>query len=870
MRKKKSNVTITRAEAAPQVIVQQLSIRPVNRQVLEIETWRNAIRSAEAVVPRRTQLIDLYDDIMLDGHLSSVVNKFVKKITNASWEFGKDGKVIDGVNDLIDTPEFEKLLTSIVLSEFWGQKWVLANKFTPYGFNVFEIPQKHIRPKTGIVAKEQSGDSGFNINDGIYAKEVMQFGDPDDLGKLRIVAQYVIYKRGAFGDWSQFAEIFGMPFRKGTYDGYDDAQRVLLEEALEKAGSAAYAVVPAGTNIEFIENKTNSDGAVYKVLKDACNQEISVTILGNTETTTSSESSGYAQSKTHENSEDDLIHAATKRARRLLNRYFIPVMEAGGVNTQGGWFYIKGDDEQVAKKDKFEMHMRMIKELDLPFDAKALYQEYGLPVPADFEAQMAQKAKKAVEIEARTPTPSEDKSTEKEEKKGKKPGEKSLTFSDRPMIKRLLRLADFFQAAPTQIGANQKCQCGEALTINLSDTGAEPFDDEALIRRFWNAGGLLSFDVGLFHRVSGTLSKGLQKGWFSKKSNLVDIGFEYGSDDPALLTSFEMNLHRFSASKTLAEAQKLNELFRKAKSFDEFYTNAKLVTDVFNKEWLLTEYTTALLTGESAATYSRLMQNLETFPYWKLKNVGDNRVRAEHQEYDNLILPANDPRWRKLFPPNGWKCRCYVVGVMAHEVKGVDFEQMRAKADRYLASEEYAKSKAMGWGVNRADIGEVFTADQFYVNKFPGKAAKHLEELKPSDYGLKSYSQAKRAATDVMPLHEGSIDDFFKTGALTDYHNRSILLDHANFDRADQGEGAYRLEQLEALRDTLKNPDEVWIGGELFDQFVTLKYYTNETFAVISVIRNGKIYQVKTWLTILERNNLIDLYRRGLLIFSKP
>src|SRR5690606_21257051 len=143
---------------------------------------------------------------------------------------------------------------------------------------------------------------------------------------------------------------------------------------------------------------------------------------------------------------------------------------------------------------------------------------------------------------------------------------------------------------------------------------------------------------------------GFKKGWDEGTQHVVSLamGFEYGKDDPALLTAFEQNIFRFSAGKTLAEVQELNQLFRKVKSFDEFYQMAKTRTDVFNKKWLETEYNSAVLVGESAATYHRLLAQAEMFPYWEYKTVGDHLVRPEHAELDGLILPANDPRWKKI------------------------------------------------------------------------------------------------------------------------------------------------------------------------------------------------------------------------------
>src|SRR5690606_28220472 len=132
------------------------------------------------------------------------------------------------------------------------------------------------------------------------------------------------------------------------------------------------------------------------------------------------------------------------------------------------------------------------------------------------------------------------------------------------------------------------------------------FDDDALIQRIWDGGGKLTFDYGLVLHTADLLTTALKKGWKQGTKEPKALSFQYGEDDPAVLTAYETNLFRFSAGKTLAEAQELNRLFRESKTFEEFHHRAKEVTEVFNKAWLETEYNTAVLVGSSASTYQRL------------------------------------------------------------------------------------------------------------------------------------------------------------------------------------------------------------------------------------------------------------------------
>lgn len=432
--------------------------------------------------------------------------------------------------------------------------------------------------------------------------------------------------------------------------------------------------------------------------------------------------------------------------------------------------------------------------------------------------------------------------------------------------------------------------CGHHHIVKLAeDTLIKSFSVDPFLRRVYDAGGEMVFDAELYTLTADALLKGFKKGWDKKPEHvqLMTGGIDYNQDDPALLTAFEQNIFRFSAAKTLAEVQELNAIFRQSSSFEEFMDLASKRFDIFNKTWLETEYNTAILTGEAAATYHRLIAKADLFPYWEYRTVGDRHVRKEHEKLDGLILPYNDPRWDKLFPPNGWNCRCFIVPRMASEFSKSRIAAMRKRADKYFKSKEFKFNQAQGWGVNRGKISEIFTANQQYVTKQPGKAARLLNSLKASDYGLPSYSNARKVATANLPEYSGKPSQFYASlevinsplqggkggvSVLRDYNNRPLELEAKNFETHTTGKKASRVKQLEAMRQTMKEPDEVWINGQQesrdLNDLVYIKYYQDKAMIVIGDIRKSQASSVSTWFTLTEKKRVIEKYRRGILIKS--
>jgi len=382
-----TQVTVAAGGEPVPIIEQKITIRPPYRLPIDIPDWRAGMRSAEAIVPRYVRLFDLYTEMWLDAHLSSVAGKRIMGVTNVKWSFvGADDKPVDSVNEIIKSPGFKKVLSCFVRAKLEHYRMVECS-YENGKFGAYIIPPKHMRPRTGFVAYEQTGDDGFNIREGIYANTVLEIGDPYDLGLFLSAAQYVIYKRGGFGDWANFVEVFGQPLVDYEWDGFDEKARQYAEDSLATLGNGGVFSHPAGSKITLLENKANPNGGIQDTFIKALNSEISKVILGQTETTESHSGSGYAQSATHADVEDDINQSDLEDAKAILNGRFIEILSALGVpGVKGGQFIIEGEGEEtLSKKDQLEMLIAMVTDLKLPVDDDYIYQTYNIEKPKDYE-----------------------------------------------------------------------------------------------------------------------------------------------------------------------------------------------------------------------------------------------------------------------------------------------------------------------------------------------------------------------------------------------------------------------------------------------------------------------------------------------------
>ena len=59
-------------------------------------------------------------------------------------------------------------------------------------------------------------------------------------------------------------------------------------------------------------------------------------------------------------------------------------------------------------------------------------------------------------------------------------------------------------------------------------------------------------------------------------------------------------------------------------------------------------------------SWHRFETNKATHPYLRYRLGSSLKHRPEHQRFENLVLPVDDPFWQTHMPMNGWGCRCWV------------------------------------------------------------------------------------------------------------------------------------------------------------------------------------------------------------------
>ena len=367
--------TYKKAHKEEEIIVNELNVRSADRSRKDIATWRGALIIAESVYyPNRTRLYDLYEDIILDGHLSGIIAKRIDTVLNKEIFFESQGRKDHSMDELIRSLPFRNLVRTVMETQLWGMS---AVEFLPGKELAYDIiPRKHVRPELGIISYEQGGTDGIPYAD---LQNVWVMGGTKDLGLLLKCAPYCLYKRGGLSDWAQYIELFGQPVRVIKYDSYDEQTKAELKKILDESGSSLSLMIPRQADFEIKDGKqTNCDGNLQLSFIKALNDEMSILILGNTETTTSSLSTGYAQSKVHlEQQYEITLSDLTYTAAMLNTEKFKSVLRGYGYTIDNGRFAFAKDTDIDYLKARIAIDRELAQVVPVP--ESYWYDTYGMP-----------------------------------------------------------------------------------------------------------------------------------------------------------------------------------------------------------------------------------------------------------------------------------------------------------------------------------------------------------------------------------------------------------------------------------------------------------------------------------------------------------
>lgn len=94
------------------------------------------------------------------------------------------------------------------------------------------------------------------------------------------------------------------------------------------------------------------------------------------------------------------------------------------------------------------------------------------------------------------------------------------------------------------------------------------------------------------------------------------------------------------------------------KSFGQFAEDVKGITSHQCRQWLRTEYDTAVKRASLAADWQRFEEEKDVLPNLRWVPSTAAEPNAEHRAYWNTVLPIDHPFWSRHKPGDRWGCQC--------------------------------------------------------------------------------------------------------------------------------------------------------------------------------------------------------------------
>ena len=596
----------------------------------ELKNWKLGVDNFEDnFSPTTVELIRVYNDIVIDAHLSAAMDARISKTTSKDFKIvDEDGEELKDESYYFSAPWFRNFLKLSLESKFFGYSLIQFNDLKGYCFKSTEVfPREYVYPQKGSVRTSPFSTEGLiSYEASPYDAWTLGVGNPSDIGLLMKAAPLVIFKKTALGSWTEFAELFGAPFRLGKTDVRDEELRDNMYNMLENMGRNAYGVFDKDDELEFIRDNKSDAYNVFNELIERTNSELSKLILGST--MTMDDGSSRSQSEVHERTSGAINKEDAFFIQSVVNDELIPWLNKyHDFNITGRWVF--DDTENTSKAEQFKIDSELVK--------------MGFNVPKEYFTETYS-------------TPINDKEEEPETDPGPEtePTEDNEAGDIENALKKKTTLATIYDAFTSGIDGHE---CTNELDYEETPPPewSDAFIDDVVRGVYSGAYTTKKLPESLYLELGERLTNGLYEG-LATGDALTTIA------NPEYIKNLRNNIYTFSGAKNWQQVNLMSEFLLDAdgnkRSFKQYKDFARQTFGTFNVNYLKTEINHAKGSAQMAEKWQQIDEEADIFPFLRYVTAGDERVRPAHQALNGVIKRVDSDFWKENSPLNGWNCRC--------------------------------------------------------------------------------------------------------------------------------------------------------------------------------------------------------------------
>ena len=307
---------------------------------IAVKNWRQAHQSAIDIYrPTREELMDVYDDALLDPHLQAVLQARYLNVLNIPVE----------AYDL-ETDEVDEELTPLIQKRWFYDATLAILESIPKGFTPirwhfkpgeeleFEVagievlPREHCLPEWNAIRPDVNGDELYNLEDHPYNRYYMMI-DSGELGLLLPASRFTIFKKYGINHWNRYQDVFGVPAISATTTSRDEAIWEVIEQNIKSLSSALGGVFPVGTEVTAHEMKNTDAHLLFLECCKYADQQLSKLFLGGSGGM--DEKAFVGSAEVQERTKSDIIKGDVRLCQHVFIDQIIPLLISWGYPFRG-------------------------------------------------------------------------------------------------------------------------------------------------------------------------------------------------------------------------------------------------------------------------------------------------------------------------------------------------------------------------------------------------------------------------------------------------------------------------------------------------------------------------------------------------------
>jgi len=617
--------------------------RQLVRQRQDIAKLIEAIKQAEnGYVPKRIELIRTYNDLIMDSHLTALMDQRKSAILSRKFSLKVGDK---DYTEVINQHWFYKFLEYAWESDAFGFSLVGIGDIANGQVSDLKLMERHlVDPVNHQYLRNPYVVSDINLDEPPYSDWYILIGEQNHLGWLAKAGFHVLSKKFVFTSWDEYAMVFGVPIRVAKLDQSGNSDKDQMANDLYAMGPAGVLVLDKEDDFELHSGGNSQSYQVFTEHIKARNSELSKLVVGQTMTT--DDGSSRSQGEVHERTGNKIVAKDMRWIKHVVNTQLIPRLAKLKVVPAGSVFEWDQDEllSLMDQKDVDDMILRNGYEIPVEY----FMEKYGVPVTG-----------KVQNPDVITDPPGKSRPLALAAAKGQR------TVPQSNSIRNLALAVATFKATGEAYSVGPD-SCGCAFHSDATNKVAGPetiFNDDYLenvLREFFDGKYLRSkLPEDLYFKTATYLFDGVASGFGGQP-----VKFDWGTPDRQMIEALKNNVHIFSGAKTYQQRMAYNELLRspegRVRDWNEFKKVAMPLAKDYNVNYLRAEYQAATGQARSASAWNDIEKDKDVFPLLKYQTVGDPNVRDSHRKLDGIVRKVDDPFWDRYMPLNGWGCRCNV------------------------------------------------------------------------------------------------------------------------------------------------------------------------------------------------------------------